>query len=225
MLLRKELSLTYMEQPPAIGSSNAPVLILVHGYGSNEKDLIQLAPLLPRELRCISVRAPHILEIGMFAWFPLEFTPTGIIVDHDAAPKAAGQFKTFIQEIIDSAQPSGNKVYLMGFSQGAVMSYLTAFNNPDLLHGVIACSGQLPETLMPEPHPGLRTLPFLVMHGIYDDVLPITKGRTAKTWLEERVDDLVYREYPVGHQIDENGIELIGSWLTKRSGGNSSMPH
>ena len=54
------------------------------------------------------------------------------------------------------------------------------------------------------------------MHGIYDDVLPIAKGRAAHAWLQEHVDDLTWREYPIAHQISESGIELMRSWLEER---------
>ena len=67
--------------------------------------------------------------------------------------------------------------------------------------------------------PELTQLPFLVMHGIYDDVLPIAKGRAAHEWLEKHVQDLTYREYPIAHQIADSGIELICSWLQERVAG------
>jgi phospholipase/carboxylesterase len=76
----------------------------------------------------------------------------------------------------------------------------------------------LPEKTVPHESlkPALRKLPFLVMHGIYDDVLPIAKGRAAHAWLQEHIEDLTYREYPIAHQIADSGIELICSWLEKR---------
>ena len=217
MLQRHHLSLTYLDLAPA-KPEHAPLIIMLHGYGSNEKDLMQLAPALNPKFRYISARAPQKMDAGMFAWFPLEFTPTGILVDYGAAQRALEQVIAFIGDIIAEYRPAGNKVFLMGFSQGTVMSYLTAFHAPELLHGVIACSGQLPEKTMPHDSlkPALRTLPFLVMHGIYDEVLPIAKGRAAQAWLQEHVDDLTWREYPIAHQISDSGIELMRSWLEKR---------
>ena len=156
--------------------------------------------------------------LGMFGWFPLEFTPTGIRVDHGEAGRAVEQLIGFIKEIIAEYRPAGNKVFLMGFSQGTVMSYLTAFHAPELLHGVIACSGQLPEKTVPNDalKPALKKLPFLVMHGSFDDVLPIAKGLASKAWLEEHVEDFTWREYPIAHQIADSGIELMCSWLEER---------
>ncbi|NHQ59982.1 phospholipase [Chlorobium sp. BLA1] len=214
MLQRKELSLSYMEQAPE-KLENAPLVLMLHGYGSNEKDLIQIAPALPPEFRYISPRAPQVMDYGMYGWFPLEFTQNGIIVDHAAAERALYQLIGFVKELIDEYRPAGEKVFLMGFSQGTVMSYLTAFNAPELLHGVIALSGQLPEKNMPTEKALLllRKIPFLLMHGLFDEVLPIAKGRAANAWLEQNIDKLIYREYPVAHQISDSGIELIRSWL------------
>ena len=214
MLQRRHLSLTFLDLAPS-APDNAPLMILLHGYGSNEKDLIQLAPMLHGGLRYISVRAPHTLDAGMYGWFPLSFTPTGIAVDYSAAEEARLQFISFVKDIIAEYQPAGNKVFLMGFSQGAVMSYMTAFSEPELLHGVIACSGQLPETRPRDEH-SISNLPFLVLHGLYDDILPIEKGRASNEWLQQHVDDLTYSEYPIAHQIADKGIELIHSWLEKR---------
>jgi len=217
MLQRNNLSLTYLDLAPA-NPENAPLVIMLHGYGSNEKDLIQIAPALLPEFRYISARAPQTMDFGMYGWFPIEFTPSGITVDYSAAEKALQMFIDFTKELIREYRPAGNKVFLMGFSQGAVMSYLTAFNAPQLLHGVMALSGQLPAKTMPVEgvKPLLRTLPFLVMHGLFDDVLPIAKGRACREWLEQNVEDLTYREYPVAHQISDSGIELIRSWLAEK---------
>ncbi|ABB23205.1 alpha/beta hydrolase [Pelodictyon luteolum] len=218
MLKRQHRSLTTLELDPR-GPEPAPLVIMLHGYGSNEKDLIQLAPDLPATCRYVSPRAPVMLDMEMFGWFPIEFTPTGITVDYAAAALALDRFIAFTGELIETFSPAGGKVFLMGFSQGAVMSYLTAFTRPDLLHGVIALSGQLPESSMPEgggPE-GLRALPFLVMHGIYDDVLPIEKGRASEHWLKDRVDDISYHEYPVAHQISGEGVAAIRSWIEKRT--------
>jgi phospholipase/carboxylesterase len=217
MFQRKNLSLTYLDLAPA-KPENAPIVIMLHGYGSNEKDLIQLAPALRSEFRYISARAPQTMDFGMYGWFPIDFTHSGITVDYSAAKTALELLIKFTDEIIGEYRPRGNKVFLMGFSQGTVMSYLMAFNAPELLHGVIALSGQLPETSQPleTAKNTLRKLPFLVMHGIHDDILPIAKGRAADAWLQQNVDDLTYREYPIAHQISDSGIVLISSWLKEK---------
>lgn len=195
-----------------------PLLVMLHGYGSNERDLIMLAPSLDPRLRIVSVRAPQMLAPEMFGWFPIDFTPTGITADHKAAINVADQFTAFLKKMIATLQPAGNKAFLMGFSQGAVMSYMTAFRNPELLHGVAALSGQLPDSrpdaeAMPE---GLADIPFLVQHGLFDDVLPIDRGRQADAWLRDKIADYTYREYPMAHQIDQESLDFLRTWLSER---------
>ncbi|NTW54778.1 MAG: phospholipase [Chlorobaculum sp.] len=195
-----------------------PLLVMLHGYGSNEKDLLGLASYLDPRLRVVSVRAPLVLAPEMYAWFPIEFTPVGIKVDREAAMRVADQFALFLQQLVERLQPTGEKAFIMGFSQGTVMSYLTAFRNPALLHGVVALSGQLPDA-RPEADAlptGLTAVPFLVQHGLFDNVVPIDKGRMADAWLRNKIADYTYREYPMAHQIDQEPLEFIASWLSER---------
>jgi phospholipase/carboxylesterase len=217
MLERKNDTLTYLDYSTG-DAEGSPLLLMLHGYGSNEKDLMSLAPLLDRRLRIMSLRAPLQMGYEMYGWFPIEFTDDSITVDREAAGRARDILRKFLMETIEACKPAGGKVFLMGFSQGAVMNYLTAFSSPELLHGVIALSGQLPDgrpdatSLSAE----LKKLPFLVVHGLYDNVLSIDRGREADRWLRSNVSDLTYREYPMGHEIDDAALELTASWLSRR---------
>lgn len=208
-------TLTGIDLPPAAETSG-DILVMLHGYGSNEKDLLQLAPALDGRLRCVSLRAPLRLEEQMFGWFPIAFTPDGISYDRDQAAQARQDLADALKAIIERHQPRDGRVWLMGFSQGAVMSYLTALHTPEVLQGVLALSGRYPDApgmnlRLPE---AVATLPFLVIHGLYDDVLPVDNARRARERLEGRVGDLVYREYPMGHGISDDALDEIGRWLT-----------
>jgi len=217
MLQRKHLSLTYLELS-AKEQEQAPLVVMLHGYGSNEKDLIHLAPSLHPGLTWISPRAPRMLDLGMFGWFPLEFTATGITVDYEAAGLARDRCIGFLSDLIKEYRPAGNKVFLTGFSQGAVMSYLIAFAAPELLHGVVAFSGQLPHRqLVDEEKLAIfNKIPMLVIHGIFDEILPIAKGKESTLYLQNLLADLTYQEYPMGHEISAEAISLASKWLTKK---------
>lgn len=217
MLERRHDTFTYLDYSSG-AAEGAPLLVMLHGYGSNEKDLISLAPSLDRRLRILSIQAPMEMGYEMYGWFPIEFTPCGITVDREAATRSMSLLQGFLRDRITTLTPAGGKAFLMGFSQGAVMNYLTAFTAPELLHGVIALSGQLPGI---EPETAgitdeLRDLPFLVVHGLYDDVLPIDKGREIDRWLGANIADHTYREFPMGHEIDGEALNLTASWLRKK---------
>ena len=222
MLQRKQSALTYLDLPSRSGQ-DGEILVMLHGYGSNEKDLMQLAPLLDQNLHFITPRAPLVLAPEMYGWFPVEFTQEGITVDREAARRAKETLLEFLHDIINGYTARQGKIWLMGFSQGAVMSYLTALAEPSLLHGVIALSGQFPESsTLVNANPGLlRSIPFLVIHGLYDDVLPVTNGRLSEKWLAEHVDMLTYREYAMGHEINNEAIELVRSWFRHANSENA----
>ncbi len=217
MLTRNNDTFTWLDYNRR-SDEQSPLLVMLHGYGSNEKDLVSLAPALDARLRVVSVRAPLVLGPEMFGWFPIDFTPGGITVDRAAAQNVADRFAAFLEQLLETLRPTGDKVFLMGFSQGSVMSYLTAFRAPALLHGVLALSGQLPDA-RPEADAlpaGLADVPFLVQHGLFDEVLPIDRGRQADAWLRDRIADYTYREYPMAHQIDQASLEFMASWLSGR---------
>ncbi|ARM31488.1 alpha/beta hydrolase [Prosthecochloris sp. HL-130-GSB] len=223
MALRKTIaSLTCIDlEPENEGPQN--ILVMLHGYGSNEKDLIQLAPSLGQGLRYISIRAPLQLAPEMYGWFPIEFTPGGITYDPELAAEARQRLSLCLQTIIETLRPRGGKVWLMGFSQGAVMSYLTALSEPSLLHGVIALSGKFPDEAI-EKYPVTDTtalLPFLVMHGTYDEVLPVAHARHARVLLQNEVSDFCYKEYPAGHTITMEALDDLNIWLEARLGNRS----
>ncbi len=215
MIQRKQSVLTYLHMLPQPAGSNGDILVMLHGYGSNEKDLIQLAPFIDGTLQCISPRAPIELSPEMHGWFPIEFTDEGITVDRSAAITAAATLLDFIQHIIEEYEARGSKIWLMGFSQGAVMSYLAALAEPSLFHGVMAMSGQFPESspLINRQPDAFRSIPFLVVHGLYDDVLPVANGRTSEAWLKNHVDSLTYREFSMGHEINNEALELLREWF------------
>jgi len=213
------MKLTFLERQAPSPSDPEQLLILLHGYGSNERDLYQLGPYVSDRHRIISVRAPMALEREMYAWFPLAFTPEGIRVDRKEAAQACEQFCDFLREVTSTYLPKGGKPWLMGFSQGAVMSYLAALNEPGLVNGVIALSGKLPENAdelnLESDH--FRTLPFLVMHGTYDDVLPVENGTEAREWLSGTLEDITYHQYGMGHEIIPEQLAHIREWLALKS--------
>ena len=214
MLQRHQSSLTYLYLSPD-EQTEVDLLVMLHGYGSNEKDLMQLAPMLDENMCFITPRAPLALAPEMYGWFPVEFTSEGITVDEKEAQTALNRLLDFLHTLRRTHNPPESRIWLLGFSQGAVMSYLAAFAEPDLFHGVIALSGQFPASSaeMPADPERFRSIPFLVVHGLYDDVLPVSNGRKCRLWLEKHVDSLTYREFAMGHEINNETLLLLKDWL------------
>jgi phospholipase/carboxylesterase len=212
-----QLSLVHLVREPSSGDSAAPLLLLLHGVGSNEQDLFGLAPYLDARLRIVSARAPLVMGPGAFGWFPIQFTPEGPRHDPAAAEESRELLVDFVDELVER-YGGGPRIYLGGFSQGAIMSLAVALTRPEKIAGVIAMSGRtLPEALERRaPDEALRGLPILVQHGLYDQVLPISHGQATRAALERLPVELTYREYPMAHNVDQQSLADAVEWLRER---------
>ncbi len=212
------LSLQYLARPPAASGGQPPMLILLHGVGSNEADLFSLAPHLDERFLILSARAPLARQPGSYAWYPVQFTPTGFLIDPDAALRSQQILSRFIGEAVEAFAADAQRVVLMGFSQGAIMSLNTMLTQPETLSGVVAMSGRLLTALQStwaEPE-RLRGFPVVVAHGQYDEVIPIEEGRAIRDYLSTLPVNLTYHEYPMGHTISEASLAQVQAWLTEQ---------
>jgi phospholipase/carboxylesterase len=110
------------------------------------------------------------------------------------------------------------RMYLLGFSQGAMMTLGVLRRAPALLAGAIALSGRSPDGLFPAraAAAAIAGVPLLVAHGTQDDVLPVENGRRARDAFAPLSLDFTYREYPVGHGISGQEVAFVNTWLAER---------
>jgi phospholipase/carboxylesterase len=210
-----KLSLTYLLRKPKIGSAHPPLLILLHGYGSNEAGLFSFADSFPPEFLVISARAPHVLDEEHYAWFALDFSSGAIIHDKMQAEESRLTLKHFIDEVIETFNVDLTRVFLVGFSQGAILSANIALTFPSFIKGIGMLSGKIIEELKPEikTSPELSKLKIFLAHGTLDRVLPIHFAREAKIFLETLRVDLTYHEYPIPHGISNEEQATLTEWL------------
>ena len=196
----------------------APLLILLHGVGSNEQDLIGLAPALDPRFFVVSARAPITLGYGAYGWYHVQFLTTGYIMDHDEAESSRKLVLQFVGELTRSYNVDPNRVFLMGFSQGCIMSLAAALTDPRRFAGVVGMSGRMLPGVVSKiaPPNQLAGLPIMIVHGTADTVLSIDLGREIREELEKLPVDLTYREYEMGHQISEQSMADITGWLDAR---------
>ncbi|MDX2272245.1 MAG: alpha/beta hydrolase [Cyanobacteriota bacterium] len=214
-------SLVHRIRPPQVTPTDqgSPCLVLLHGVGSHEEDLLGLAPYLDPRFFLISARAPISLGSHAYGWFEIEFTPQGIVGNPQQAQASLGQLHQFLAEVVVHYPVDPQQLYLMGFSQGGMMSLSVLFTTPHRLAGVVVMSGRFPhETLPPEPAPlltpSLTGMPVLVVHGRQDPVLPIDMGRQMREQLQTFAVDLTYREYDMGHHVSNESLRDIVDWLS-----------
>lgn len=198
------MNLTYLVRRP-IGDTThrPPLLILLHGLGSNEEDLFALAPHFDERFLVLSLRAPFEMAPGYYRWFDRSETPSGRVIDQQELEASR---KMLIQEINNAAMAFGadpRQVYLMGFSQGAMMALALALTAPQKLRGVVAVAGRvLPEIArLAAPQDSLSHLRLLIQHGTQDDVVPVSDGYAARELFADLHVMMGFREYPTGHNI------------------------
>lgn len=198
---------------------NPPLLIMLHGYGSNEQDLFSFATELPKELLIISAKAPLTLGIGSYAWYSINFDGNnGKFSDLDEARDSIQQIENFIETIIEKYKVNSKKVFLLGFSQGSILSYAVALKNPTKVQHVVALSGYINRELIPKEikKEVYKNLDFFISHGTVDQVLPIDWSRKSLPILENLDIKFEYKEYPVGHGVNPQNFSDFNNWIINR---------
>ncbi len=212
--VKEDLSLKYLVKEPAKSTATTPVIILLHGYGSNEADLFDLAGQLPPDAVVISARAPLTLGNNSFAWYPIDRANAG--TEHAATvEKARQQILQFIDEVAKKYHTQAPHIYLMGFSQGAIMSLSIAMTQPDKIRGIAVMSGRLLEEIKPQITTAdkINKVAIFIGHGTEDKVLPITDGRYEHSFLDNMKVKNEYHEYKMIHTISIEELSDIQKWL------------
>jgi phospholipase/carboxylesterase len=210
------LSLIHLVDFPASGPgpeqpSRFPAILALHGRGSNEEDLIGLATHLPQGLLWVSPRAPLTLGPGSYEWYRVR------VIGMPDPPQVLSALETidhFVDEILATYPIDPEKLFLVGFSQGSLLSMCYALTHPLRVAGVIAQSGYIPQKLDLEiDEAGVRGKPFILTHGVQDTLLPIEWARLSRDRLQELGVDLEYHEFPMGHNISRESLEVLYKWL------------
>jgi phospholipase/carboxylesterase len=212
------MNLHYLIQEPKVKHDKNPLLLLLHGYGSNEEDLFSFATELLDDSYVISVRAPYDLQPYGHAWYAIHFdADENKFSDNIQAKQSVELIAGFIDEIVKQYQIDTNNVTLIGFSQGAILSYATALTYPEKVAKVVALSGYFNQEIMPEviDTKAISHLKFFVSHGSVDQIIPVEWARKAKPALENLGLKVEYQEYPVGHGVAPQNFFDFKAWLTK----------
>jgi phospholipase/carboxylesterase len=197
---------------PAAGEPEG-ALVLFHGRGADENDLLPLLDVLDPEQRLVAAtpRGPLSLPPGGAHWYVVREIGFPDKQTFETSYRLAVEWlAAFAEEVGVPAE----RTVLGGFSQGAVMSYALGLGRgrprPAAL---VALSGFIPmvdgfELDLSPPLP-----PVAIGHGTYDPVISVEWSRRAKRLLEDAGADVLYREYPLPHAIDPRYLSELASWL------------
>ena len=192
---------------------------MLHGYGSNEEDLFSFAAELPDELLIVSARAPQSLGYGSYAWYTIHFTSSEVrSSDIPEAKEAKKIIAKFIDEIQQKYAISPEKTFLLGFSQGTILSYAIALNYPEKVQKIIALSGYVNSDILPADvnTKDYSKLDFYISHGTVDQIIPVEAAHKTSSFLKQLNIKHSYKEFPVGHGVAPQNFFEFKKWIEER---------
>ncbi|MGB3125067.1 MAG: alpha/beta fold hydrolase [Pseudomonas sp.] len=215
--LHTDLPLSYLEQTQG-DARNQPLVIFLHGFGSNEEDLFGIKDALPSTWTYLSARAPMPVDPNGYRWFAK--TPGEGDYNGEAADlqRSAKLIEAFVTQATAKYHTQSDRVFLVGFSQGAIMSYEVGLRQPALVRGIAALSGSVLPVLKAElkPNPALDTLAIFIGHGTLDQALPYASATRANEVLTGLGLKPEFHGYPgMPHTVSEAEVQDLKAWLEK----------
>lgn len=212
-----ELSLYHLVREPKIKKEKNPLLLLLHGYGSNEEDLFSFASELPEDYYVVSARAPFDLSYSSYAWYAINFdADENKFSDIGQARASRDIIARFIDELVTNYPIDAENVTLIGFSQGCILSYAVALSYPEKVQRVVAMSGYWNPEIAVDDYleNDFSQLRIFASHGTVDQVIPVEWARKSIPALQVLGIKVVFKEYMVGHGVAPQNFFDFKHWLT-----------
>lgn len=198
--------------PTMNNDEKRPAIFLFHGLGSNEDDLLQLVEEFKDQCHIFSLRGPITHSPGYaFYTFEEEGKPAREVFD-----KMMVFTKNFIIEAIETFDLNREKIYLVGFNQGAVVAQTLSIVMGDMIRGTVALSGFIPDFVIAEYNkmPMNQTKVF-ISHGEYDYVYPIQWGENSQQFFSEYGASVTYKTYPDGHGVTPDNLRDLVTFIAE----------
>jgi phospholipase/carboxylesterase len=206
-------SLQHLAFFPEKAKQNYPTVVALHGQGTDAHDLVPLVESLGfDDMLVIAPRAPRLFKLGGgYAWYDL--SEEGI-PDPSSFRESLRLLQEFLMQIRKGYPIDPTEIILLGFSQGAVMSYAAGLLNPIGVQGIVALSGYIPSrSNLSIQWNELKGFPVFISHGAYDELIPIKLGKESADLLRKAGATVTYREYAMGHQVTEDTLRDVISWM------------
>ncbi len=196
-------------------SVSTPALILMHGYGSNEKDLLTLAQHIDPSVLVICPRAPITLMENKYSWYPLNRKGDDWAYEASEVLAAKDKLLKYITQLEKGMGISSDRICVGGFSQGAIMSLTTGLLHPSEIGGIISLSGELYPEIAPSISalPALKDLKVFISHGLKDQVLLPEPMKQTATLLQNKGVKVTAKWYPSAHTISNDNYRDLLAWI------------
>ena len=212
--MNTQFELQFLARPPQPAGPKALVLLL-HGVGGNETNLLDLAAAMDPDTLVVMPRGRITLGAGQYGWFRVNFTTAGPVIVETEAEQSRQTLIRFVEQLQQAHGITPQKTVIAGFSQGGIMSASVALSAPQLVAGFAVLSGRiLPEL---KPHIAdtaqLKNLRAFIGHGEHDSKLPVVWAQRSDALLDDLGVMHLTRLYPIDHGISADMQADFLSWL------------
>lgn len=194
-----------------------PLLVLFHGHGGSEEQILRLAPRLSRRnYICIALRGPQPLTApgdghAQFSWGP----------DNRFDSMVEDYVLNAVEQTRRSYHVHSERIYLAGICEGANLAYRLGLQFPERFAGVISLNGALPRRGGPLLRlPEVRQLRVLIGHGIANAYIPLGTARQDYQLLYTAGLDVQMHTYPANHRLHPDMLRDINRWIMNRVNGD-----
>ena len=207
--------LKYRIYKPSHIKNDLKIIFLLHGYGSNEEDLFSLKEFIPSNYIIISLRAPIIIGFNSYAWYTINFENSiDRWIDKDEAINSKNVIINDISLHMEDLGFKNKKISLLGFSQGAILSWSLGIEYPHLIKNILPLSGFYHSEITNSNSNSKFKLNCFSSHGIHDPVIPISWARKGIKLLKKNI-NIEFKQYQSGHEINNENLRDIIEWLNK----------
>lgn len=187
-----------------------PALFVMHGIGSNEHNMLSLVDGLDDYFYIFSVRG-HLTQGPGYAYFTIQ----GYGQPHrEVFDEGINKLANFIDYASENYPIDAEKLYLLGFSQGAIFSMTLALTLGNKIKGIVALSGYIPQFVKEEYRVNVGNhLSVFISHGEFDQILPYEWGKENVDYFTKLGVPTTFKTYPEGHIVSERNLQDSKLWM------------
>ncbi|QHW31784.1 esterase [Paenibacillus rhizovicinus] len=197
------------------GGKRYPVIFTLHGKGSNERNMFGLVSPLAEQFIIIGIRGNRILGNG-YQYYDLKSLGNPIREQFDQSMQ---ELTDFIAYATSKYPIDAQRRYLLGFSQGAILSMSLALTMGDQLKGIVALNGYVPAFVKTEY--SLRSVEqtsMFISHGDFDSVFPVSIVHENAAYFQPLASKLTFKTYPTDHGVSPENQQDYTQWLLQDAG-------
>ena len=200
----------YLTRESFKSGTKSPLILLLHGFGSNEQDLFSFAEYLNKNATVVSLRAPITLFPNSYAWYNIYYNGSVKSYDIPAAKEVRDKLIKEIDFLVEKYNCDSKRITLIGFSQGAILGHSINQNSNGKIKNLIALSGYVDKDLV---NLNQNNTSIYISHGIDDDVIPFKESVETNDLLKENNIEFQFESFKQGHGVSQENLKSFLKWL------------